>query len=324
MRKSSIFILLLIGALLVLSPTKSDKTENYFDQWRPDTIGSGCHPDTSRNDQISGSLLFNSSWFTVNIDQNFALSISVANFGGDVAVESENDLTIGFNLIDEDNADFMVATIANTSHIIDGSGNSVGPWITTFTAPSTTGNYTLVAYAVASDDGGVDPYFEWIRGQVRIEVKEPTGPQGLKFNIELENLASDDVTFIVRPTSMSDVKTIELSIDNEDFVVQTPNPALQNFQRYTFDFSPGTHNVTVRVTNQADLPTLEFIEFVVPEPVTSNPVTNTTTTTGTQTTETKTDDHGQLSNPLILGALIVIMLITTLAPLILMKTFFNK
>ena len=61
MRKSTIFILLLIGTLAFLAPTKSDKTENYFDQWRPETIGSGCHSSGSRNDQVSGSVLFNSS-----------------------------------------------------------------------------------------------------------------------------------------------------------------------------------------------------------------------------------------------------------------------
>ncbi|OLS23054.1 MAG: hypothetical protein HeimC2_27940 [Candidatus Heimdallarchaeota archaeon LC_2] len=324
MRKSSIFILLLIGTLLVLSPTKSDKTENYFDQWRPDTIGSGCHSDQTRNDQVSGSLLFNSSWFTVGKDQDFALAISVANFGGDVAVESENDLTIGFNLIDEDNADFIVATIANISHVIDGSGNSVDPWITTFTAPTSVGNYTLVAYAVSSDSDGADPYFEWIRGQIRIEVTEPTGPQGLKFNIELETVVANDVTFIVRPTSMNDVKTIELSVDNEPFAVQTPNPQLQNFQRYNLDLSPGVHNITVRVTNQADLITSEFIEFVVPEPITTS--TQVSTTTGepfTQSTETKTEDHGLLSSPISLGILVVVMLISVSAPLVLMRKFFT-
>ncbi|MFV2015852.1 MAG: hypothetical protein ACC656_10510, partial [Candidatus Heimdallarchaeota archaeon] len=61
MRKTTILILLLIPALFMLSPTESNKTEDFFDQWRPNTGAIGCHVAGTTNTHVGGSIVFNSS-----------------------------------------------------------------------------------------------------------------------------------------------------------------------------------------------------------------------------------------------------------------------
>lgn len=328
MRKSTIFILLLIGTLLVLSPAESSRDNpDHFSEWTPNSAGTGCHADEVVNTHADGSILFNSTWIVIEEGKSFVLSTEVVGFSGKIvfaATEegSNNDVVIGFKLTDEDNSAFMATTMSKQQYTLDGSGNSVTPWVTpSFTAPSgpdATGNYTLIAYAVAGNINN----FDWIGGIVRVQVIAPIGAQGVEFTLEHEGVIENNVDLRIGISNMTDVKTIEFSYDNGTYVSQLIDPAGQKAQRYTLDvseFAAGTHNLTVRITNQANLITYGVIEFEIPEPVTSSTTTTTTTSTTPQDTITDTVDHGLLSNPAILGVLVVAMIIAITGPWILLR-----
>lgn len=330
MRKSTIFILLLIGTLFVLSPAKSSRdNSDHFSDWSPNSAGTGCHDEAVINTHAEGSIVFNTTWVVIEEGKDFVLSAEVVGFSGKIVFAatdegSHNDVVIGFKFTDEDNSEFIATTMSKQQHTLDGSGNSVTPWVTSsFTAPSgpdATGNYTLIAYAVAGNNNN----FDWIGGIVRVQVIAPIGPQGVEFTLGHEGVIENNIALRIGISNMTDVKTIEFSYDNGTYVSQLINPAGQKAQRYTLDvseFAPGTHNLTVRITNQIDLITLDTIEFVIPEPVTTTPTTTSTTPTSTTPQETIVDtvDHGILSNPVILGVLVVVMIIAIAGPWILLR-----
>ncbi|MCE7735112.1 MAG: hypothetical protein GPJ54_09560 [Candidatus Heimdallarchaeota archaeon] len=318
MRKSSILIILLIGTLFMLTPTESNKNNTDFNDWRPEGGDTGCHVGGTTYAHVSGSILFNSSWLTVEANQEFALLTTVVNFDGNLA-DSSDDITVGFNLLDGNNSDFLTGTIAESVHLLDENGTSDTPWEAVFIAPEETGNYTLIAYGVA---GGTGPaYFDWVIGQVRIEVVESSGPPGPSFNLDIGEITIDNVNVTIDIVNLTDVKTIELAVDEGNYSEIT----LVSSYKYQLDLSnltAGEHVISVKVTNLADASTIKTIIVTVPQISTSTTATTTTTTPTSitpQETITDTVDYGVLSNPAILGALVVVMIIAITGPWILLR-----
>ncbi|MFV2014809.1 MAG: hypothetical protein ACC656_05245, partial [Candidatus Heimdallarchaeota archaeon] len=288
MRKSTIIILLLIATLFMLSPTESSKTVDLFEQWRPNTGDIGCHQGSTTNTHVGGSIIFNSSWLLVEIGQEFALQTNVVNFEGNIQ-DSSNDITVGFNILDEDNSEFLTATIAETAHKLDENGTSDTSWEAIFTAPDTTGNYTLVAYGVA---GGTNPsYFDWVIGQIRVEVIEVSGPPGPSFNLNASEIVNEYVNITINIANLTDVKIIELAIDEGNY----SEISLLNDTYYRLDLgnlTVGEHIILVKVTNLANSSTIKKITVTVPQKTTITSSTSTTTQTSipTQKTITSTAD----------------------------------
>lgn len=318
MRKSTILILLLIGTLFMLTPTESNKNSADFSEWRPDGGDIGCHVGGAIYSHVSGSIIFNSSWLTVEVDKEFALLTTIVNFDGNLG-DSSNDITVGFNLLDGNNSDFLTSTIADTGHLLDENGTSDTPWEAVFIAPGETGNYTLIAYGVA---GGTGPaFFDWVIGQVRVEVIESSGPPGPSFTLNIGEIANDNVNVTIDIVNLTDVKTIELAVDGGNY---TEISLVSNY-KYQLDFgnlTAGEHIISIRVTNLADSSTIKTVIVTVPQistSTTSTTITTTPTSTTPQETITDTVDYGILSNPAILGVLVVVMIIAITGPWILLR-----
>ncbi|MHA2403270.1 MAG: hypothetical protein ACXADH_09800, partial [Candidatus Kariarchaeaceae archaeon] len=101
MRKSSYIVLAALIVSLSLAPVDSTKDTpgQGFEEWRPELSGAqGCHVDGYGNILVAGSILFDSSWITVEEGDSFQIELSVADFGGNL-VDSADDLAIGFNIV---------------------------------------------------------------------------------------------------------------------------------------------------------------------------------------------------------------------------------
>ncbi|MCE7734778.1 MAG: hypothetical protein GPJ54_07880, partial [Candidatus Heimdallarchaeota archaeon] len=144
----------------------SDKDNGSFDTWRPSSTSGGCHNFGSPNTGVTGEILFTPAIMYVTPGEVFDISATVSNFGGAI---SSNDLTIGYNTIDGDNSDFLVATVSEPAHAMTGD-DSTAAYVETFTAPATTGTYIIHAYAVS----GTTNYWDWVEGQVVVFVNDGT------------------------------------------------------------------------------------------------------------------------------------------------------
>lgn len=324
MRKSTIFIILLIGVLFVFTPTKSnrDNVDN-FNDWRPDSVDPGCHDVGVNNLRVDGQILFDASWITVERGETFTLTTNVVGFSGniDIAADSSSDITVGFNILDDDNSEFLSATIADSPHILDVNGDSTTPWITpVFTVPDDQplANYSIVAYAVA----GTDDRFDWIAGHVRVEVIEDSGPPGPLFELALGEIANDNVNVTIDIFNLTDAKSIQLAVDHRDNYTEIDLVSNYKYRLELGVLDPGEHIIYVNVTNYANASTEHEILIVVTgENITSSTTTSTTQPTNTSTQATITDkvDHGALSNPIVLGGLAVVMILAVTAPWILLR-----
>ncbi len=305
MRWKTIFVLVLLIAGFALASVKSDKSLNYFDQWRPGVDPGVCHAGGT-NEEVSGSIFFNSSWITVEEGDTFAIAARVVEFGEDIT-SSDNNLSIGFNAMDEDNGKFTNDLTIYETHLLNTSGYSVLPYIATFTAPNTPGNYSLVVYAVAGSTA--DLYFYWIRGQVRVEVIEASGPKPPKMTLEDTNINSNWANFtfdIIDPTG---IKQVELSIDGATYQEITLENDNTTYKLDVSTYAAGDYTVTFRVTNNIDLSIVIDSAITIPEPVTSS--VDTTSTTESQTTVTKSNGDGN-EDPGLLGNIVSVVILLAL------------
>jgi hypothetical protein len=326
-RKSTIVILVLIGAMLVLTPTESTNSADNFNNFRPYAPIQGCHDATTANERADGTILFESSWLQVGEGEEFTLTATVFGFSGnvDVQAKSNGDISIGFNILDEDNGKFLTDTISETNHLLDVNGDSVTPWITpTFTAPTgvdVQGNYSLVAYGVAGD---VDNFnLDWVVGQVRVEVVAPSGPPGPIFQLALGEIANDNVNVTIDILSnFTDVKSIQLAVDNKSDYKEISLVSNYKYRLELGQLTPGEHIIYVNITNFADASTEHEISIIVPGEVTTPSTSETTSTppvTSSQQTVTDKVDHGVFSDPIVLGGLVVVMVAAIAAPWVLLR-----
>ncbi|MHA2250944.1 MAG: hypothetical protein ACXAD7_11315 [Candidatus Kariarchaeaceae archaeon] len=291
MRKSSFFVLGLLVTSFMVSTMKSSNNVNDFNDWRPGAPGTGCHSADVGYTHLSGSVIFNSSWVTVEQGNDFTLAVTVTSFDADLT-DSDSDVTVGFNVLDEDNSVFTGgSTMAKEDHKIDVNGDSETPYLATFTAPDIVENYTLVAYAVAGSFSG--PFY-YVNGQVRVTVVEPTGPQAPKVSVSSE-VIDDNANFTLNLSDDGAISLIEFAVDDAAYeeIILTNNNST-----YILDissYSPGNYTIKFKVTDDEGLPKVETLFLIIAEPVTTTDTTDTTDTTS-QTTDGDDDDAGPLGN----------------------------
>ncbi|MFV2015551.1 MAG: lanthionine synthetase LanC family protein, partial [Candidatus Heimdallarchaeota archaeon] len=159
-----------------------------FNSWRPTTTDGGCHTFGSPNTEVSGGIIFTPTIVYVSPSEVFDISASVSNFGGQI---SSNDLTIGYNILDGDNSDFLGATVSESSHGMTGV-DSTTPYVQTFTAPATSGTYVLETYAVTGDTD----YWDWVHGTIVVFVND-----GTKINSDYTQDVIDTLALVAEPAA---------------------------------------------------------------------------------------------------------------------------
>ncbi|MHA2091649.1 MAG: hypothetical protein ACW98K_12405 [Candidatus Kariarchaeaceae archaeon] len=311
MRKSSYIVLAALIVSLSLAPVDSTKDTpgQGFEEWRPELSGAqGCHVDGYENILVAGSILFDSSWITVEEGDSFQIELSVADFGGNL-VDSADDLAIGFNIVDANNSDFMTQSLFETSHVIDGNGDSSNPFVTSLTAPSgplAIGNYSLVAYAVSGQAFGSN-YFHYVRGHVLVTVETSSGPKPPKVEVESDEIVNDKINFTIDISDENGTVMVELSVNDGSYLDITSAIVSDIYEYDASSLSPGTYSFRFNVTDLDGTASVEEI-VIIPEPVT----TTTTTTTSSATTNSTTpgDTDGDDAGPL--GSITSVLLVSLL------------
>ncbi|MHA1966041.1 MAG: lanthionine synthetase LanC family protein [Candidatus Thorarchaeota archaeon] len=181
-RKTALKMLFIVG-LLSLSifaastQIKADTDVNSFNEWRPWFVEcGGCHSGVT-NYHAAGSVEFQTPAIVVP-GQQFQIRLRVVGF----IDASDSALSLGLNILDLDNGDFLTATIAEANHGVDPSGDSLD-WTQAFTltAPNTPGTYVLRAYGV--DGLGTTSTWAWVTNDVIVTVS-PGAQSSLSYYIE--------------------------------------------------------------------------------------------------------------------------------------------
>lgn len=234
-----LFLVIFVSGMLlfngaVIQDTSSSLNNGYkFDQWRPDSTTlsndgcSGCHSDLTTNIASSGSLTLTTST-TVNVLSTFTLQASVTGF-----TEAKSDqIVIGFNGLDANNSLFQVTSSLGQdfqpSITTDGAG-SITPVNFTLTAPSTAGNYTLLAYAVHATTTTAFYYLKQTVNVTVTAVKDTTPPVIHSLTVNNKTYSanmqiSGNVTFLANVTDTNLAK-VQYSIDNSTFTDMTNTTA---------------------------------------------------------------------------------------------------
>ncbi|MHA2026741.1 MAG: lanthionine synthetase LanC family protein [Candidatus Thorarchaeota archaeon] len=174
---------LVVVALLVFSifaansQIIADTDVTSFNEWRPWFVEcGGCHSGVT-NYHATGSVEFQMPEI-VAPGQQFQVRLRVIGFSD----AADSALSLGLNILDLDNGEFLTDTVAEANHGVAISGDSTD-WTTAFTltAPDTPGTYALRAYGV--DGLGGTSTWAWVSTDAIVTVS-PGAHSSLSYYIE--------------------------------------------------------------------------------------------------------------------------------------------
>ncbi|OLS23038.1 MAG: hypothetical protein HeimC2_27780 [Candidatus Heimdallarchaeota archaeon LC_2] len=169
MRTSTIAVLIVLAASMIIAPQINSTSDvDSFNIWRPGADGLGCHTLIgSANLPTTGEILFDLPVYAVTPGEAFTVTSWIEGYGADLSGASGNDLIIGYNILDGDNALFTPATVSFGNFPMV-AGDSTGDYEQAFVAPMEHGTYYLHSYAV----GGDTTFFRYIHDFVKVIVSD--------------------------------------------------------------------------------------------------------------------------------------------------------
>jgi lantibiotic modifying enzyme len=144
---------------------KADTDVTSFENWRPWLTDCGCHSGAT-NTIAEGEVEFDAP-LTVQPGQAFTVRLRVVGFND----AAGGAISLGLNVDDFDNGDFLADTVAAANHGVNGSGYSTS-WTSGFSlvAPDAPGDYLLFAYGV--DGLGGTSAWSYVQGSFVVSVGE--------------------------------------------------------------------------------------------------------------------------------------------------------
>jgi hypothetical protein len=254
------FISMLAMNLRIVAKFDS-KSAASFEQFNPfafdaDSCGtSSCHGSGPTYIYGPGSIVFYAPT-QVNPGETFSVNLFIVNFIG----VAGNDTSLGLKSDLGDNLQFFSGTRVITSHSLDSNGNSTAnATLSNLVAPVTTGNYTLVALAIAWVASSST--FHYINATRTIEVSgqniaDTTAPQINFVHANGTILTNGTILSEIVPMSVNiteeNPSVVEITLANQPKIQMTFNNVSLNYE-YNLSTFTVANGATLLIVNASDI-----------------------------------------------------------------------